>query len=321
MYSFEKDFYEVAITSAVGICGIASQIPCIILNGYEPMNGSIMSMGFGTALGAGMRLPLRYKKWKIFHDVMKKEEFKEEKKLYLEYVKDIAEFLKSIGASSDLTGAFLLKMILDSGMLSEDKVEYVSYKKDLYDHFTDMMGARVATGSFCCRHVASLVTDVINEMGGVACDVAIHRCKTDEEKGLYANHLITGIEQENKSVLFDPSVPSYLLPISGLVEFKTQKGKIVTTSVDEEHCYEERLSEHDFEKVNRKNIKRLKSLDRLEVDVDNLQDFYLKVFSIFLKSCDEIFEFRDRELPKIKTLSRLNKIITPHYEKEKSNEE
>ena len=122
MYCFEKDFYEVAITSAVGVLGIASQIPCIILNGYEPINGSIMSMGLGTALGAGMRLPLRYEKWKLFHNIMKKEEFKAEKKLYLEYVKDIAEFLKGIGVSSDLTGAVLFKMRLDSGMLSQDKV-------------------------------------------------------------------------------------------------------------------------------------------------------------------------------------------------------
>ena len=30
MYSFEKDFYEVAITGGIGLCGIASQIPCRI---------------------------------------------------------------------------------------------------------------------------------------------------------------------------------------------------------------------------------------------------------------------------------------------------
>lgn len=320
MYSFEKDFYEVAITSAVGICGIASQIPCIILNGYEPMNGSIMSMGFGTALGAGMRLPLRYKKWKIFHDVMKKEEFKKEKKLYLEYVKEIAEFLKSIGASSDLTGAFLCKMMIDSGILSEGKVEFASFKKDLYDHFTDIMGARVTTGTFCCRHVASLVTDVINEMGGVACDVAVHRCKTDEEKGLYANHLITGIEHENKSVLFDPSCPSFLLPFGGLIEFKTQKGKIVTKSFDEGYYYEEKLSEHDMEKINRTNLRRLKTLEPLEVEEEMLGN-YLEAFTTYLRYSDEIDRFRVKEIPKIKKLSRLNKIVTPHYEKEKSNEE
>ena len=52
MYSFEKDFYEVAIVSGVGLCGIASQIPQIILNGYEPINGSIISMGLGTSIGA-----------------------------------------------------------------------------------------------------------------------------------------------------------------------------------------------------------------------------------------------------------------------------
>ena len=50
MYSFEKDFYEVAIVSGVGLCGIASQIPQIIFNGYEPINGSIISMGLGVNL-------------------------------------------------------------------------------------------------------------------------------------------------------------------------------------------------------------------------------------------------------------------------------
>ena len=96
MYSFEKDFYEVAITGGIGLCGIASQIPCIILNGYEPMNGSIMSMGLGTSIGAFMRFPNRYKRWKIFHDVMQKEEFKEEKKLYLEYAERTLKYVHMI---------------------------------------------------------------------------------------------------------------------------------------------------------------------------------------------------------------------------------
>ena len=320
MYCFEKDFYEVAITSAVGVVGIASQIPCIILNGYEPINGSIMSMGFGTVLGAGIRLPLRYEKWKLFHNIMKKEEFKEEKKLYLEYVKDIAKFLKSMGVSSDLSGAFLCKMLIDGGILSEDKVEYASYKKDCYDHFVDMMGSRVATGSFCCRHCASLVTDVINEMGGVASDVSVRRCSVDEEKGEYANHLITGLKHNDKAVLFDPSSPLVLLPMSGLLEFKTQKGKIVTKSFDEEYCYEEKISEHDFEKVNRINLRKLKSLEPLDVSEEMFGE-YLEAFTTYIRYSDEISDFKDKEMPKIKRLSKLNKIVTPYFEKEKSSRE
>ena len=259
MYCFEKDFYEVAITSAVGVLGIASQIPCIILNGYEPINGSIMSMGFGTALGAGIRLPLRYEKWKLFHNIMKKEEFKEEKKLYLEYVKDIAKFLKSMGVSSDLSGAFLCKMLIDGGILSEDKVEY-------------------------------------------------------------ANHLITGLKHNDKAVLFDPSAPLVLLPMSGLLEFKTQKGKIVTKSFDEEYCYEEKISEHDFEKVNRINLRKLKSLEPLDVSEEMFGE-YLEAFTTYIRYSDEISDFKDKEMPKIKRLSKLNKIVTPYFEKEKSSGE
>ncbi len=320
MYSFEKDFYEVAITGGVGLCGIASQIPCIILNGYEPINGSIMSMGLGTSIGAFMKFPNRYTRYKIFHDVMKKDEFKEEKKLYLEYVKDIAKFLKDIGASPDLVGAFLCKMMVDGGILSENKVEFASYKKDYYDHFTDIMGARVTTGTFCCRHIASLVTDVINEMGGVACDVSVHRCGVNEKKSEYANHLITGLEHDKKSVLFDPSCPSFMLPFSSLIEFKTQKGKIVTKSFDDGFVYEERISEHDMEKINRSNIKRLKTLEPLELDEEMLGN-YLEAFTTYLKHSDEISEFKEKEMPKIKKLSRLNKIVTPHSEKDKSSAE
>ena len=320
MYTFEKDFYEVAITGGIGLCGIASQIPQIILNGYEPINGSIMSMGLGTSIGAFMKFPNRYKRWKIFHDVMNKKEFREEKKLYLEYVRDIAKFLKSIGASPDLTGAFLCKMMVDGGVLSDEKVEFASFKKDLYDHFTDIMGARVTTGTFCCRHIASLVTDVINEMGGVACDVSVHRCKVNDKRGEYANHLITGLEHNKKSVLFDPSCPSFLLPFGSLIEFKTQKGKMVSKSFDEEHYYEEKISEHDMEKINRTNIKRLKSLEPLELDEEMLGN-YLEAFTTYLRHSDEIDRFRVKEMPKIKKLSRLNKIVTPHSEKEKSSGE
>lgn len=320
MYTFEKDFYEVAITGGIGLCGIASQIPQIILNGYEPINGSIMSMGLGTSIGAFMRFPNRYKRWKIFHDVMNKKEFREEKKLYLEYVRDIAKFLKSVGASPDLTGAFLCRMMVDGGVLSDEKVEFASFKKDLYDHFTDIMGARVATGTFCCRHIASLVTDVINEMGGVACDVSVHRCKVNEKRGEYANHLITGLEHNKKSVLFDPSCPSFLLPFGSLIEFKTQKGKIVSKSFDEEYYYEEKISEHDMEKINRTNIKRLKSLEPLELDEEMLGN-YLEAFTTYLRHCDEIDRFRVKEMPKIKKISKLNKIVTPHSEKEKSSVE
>ena len=97
-------------------------------------------------------------------------------------------------------------------------------------------------------------------MGGVASDVSVRRCSVDEEKGEYANHLITGLKHNDKAVLFDPSAPLVLLPMSGLLEFKTQKGKIVTKSFDEEYCYEEKISEHDFEKVNRINLRKLKSL-------------------------------------------------------------
>lgn len=245
---------------------------------------------------------------------MKKEEFKEEKKLYLEYVKDIAEFLKSIGVSSDLTGAFLCKMMIDSGVLSDEKVEFASFKKDLYDYFTDMMGARVTTSTFCCRHIASLVTDVINEMGGVACDVSVHRCKVNEKSGEYANHLITGLEHNKKSVVFDPSCPLFLLPFDSLIEFKTQKGRIVAKSLDEEYSYEEKISEHDMEKINRINRKRLKSLESLEFDEEMLGN-YLEAFITYLRHSDEIDRFRVKEMPKIKKLSRLNKIVTPHSEK------
>ena len=315
MYSFEKDFYQTTLTGAVGVCGIVSQIPDIILNGYKPLNGSILSMSTCYFLSSGIRIPLHYKKWKKYHDVMKKDEFTEEKKLYLEYVKDIAEFLKSIGVSADLVGAYLCTLFIDEGVLSEKDVEFASYKEDNYDKFVDMMGARVATGAFCCRHVASLVTDVINEMGGVACDVSVIRSEKNEKKDFFANHLITGLEHDCKSVLFDPSIPMELLPILGSIKFETQKGKIVTSSFNGNLIYKEESSDFDFERINKLNNKKLKSLEPLEVD-DNMFGIYLEAFTTYLTHSREIEEFKMEELPKIKKLSKLNKIISPFSDKD-----
>ena len=157
-------------------------------------------------------------------------------------------------------------------------------------------------------------------MGGVASDVSVRRCSVDEEKGEYANHLITGLKHNDKAVLFDPSSPLVLLPMSGLLEFKTQKGKIVTKSFDEEYCYEEKISEHDFEKVNRINLRKLKSLEPLDVSEEMFGE-YLEAFTTYIRYSDEISDFKDKEMPKIKRLSKLNKIVTPYFEKEKSSGE
>ena len=302
MYSFQKDFYEVSITGAVGLCGFVSQIPHIIINGYQPINGSIMSMSLGLCLNSGVRFPMRYKKWKTYHNIMKKEEFKEEKNLYLEYVKDIAELLKSMDVSSDLVGAYLCKILIDGSILSENKIEFASYEYDKFDRFVDMMGSRVASGSFCCRHAASLVTDVINEMGGVACDVSVIRSDDKNSKDFFANHLVTGLEHEGKSVLFDPSIPSYLLPICGSIKFQTKKGKIVTSGFNDNLFYKEEIS--DFES--------------LDVDEEML-GCYLEAFTTYLNHSDEIIKFKEEELPKIKRLAKLNRMVTPYYGKDKTS--
>ena len=128
------------------------------------------------------------------------------------------------------------------------------------------------------------------------------------------------IDAYDKAVLFDPSAPLVLLPMSGLLEFKTQKGKIVTKSFDEEYCYEEKISEHDFEKVNRINLRKLKSLEPLDVS-EEMSGEYLEAFTTYIRYSDEISDFKDKEMPKIKRLSKLNKIVTPYFEKEKSSGE
>lgn len=104
------------------------------------------------------------------------------------------------------------------------------------------------------------------------------------------------------------------ITFDSLIEFKTQKGRIVAKSLDEEYSYEEKISEHDMEKINRINRKRLKSLESLEFDEEMLGN-YLEAFITYLRHSDEIDRFRVKEMPKIKKLSRLNKIVTPHSEK------
>jgi hypothetical protein len=48
---------------------------------------------------------------------------------------------------------------------------------------------------------------------------------------------------------------------------------------------------------------------------------YLEAFTTYIRYSDEISDFKDKEMPKIKRLSKLNKIVTPYFEKEKSSRE
>ena len=317
MYSFDKEFYQVAGVGVVNGLAIASQIPYIINNGYDPVCGSIIAANTCSLIGTSTRVMFKYKKWKRLHDIMQKDEFLEHKELYKELVDDIALFFKEIGISNDLECAFFSKLCIDSGIFSEsDLIEFVSYKDDNCDHFVDMMGARITTGNFCCRHIASLTTDIINRMGGVAADISVCRMTEGEKESIYPNHLITGLVHDNKKVLFEASLPMVCYPLSGVVNFSTKKGQIMTKSMNG-FIYKERSSDFEAEKINRENLKIIKSLDDfvLEDDLSVIEE-YTMAFSTYLKNGYELVEFREQEMPKIKRLAKLNRIITPHYVKD-----
>lgn len=315
MYQYEKDYYNVLGLSVVGTLGLLSQTGSIIMDGFHTFTPVMIGMNLGILVPSLMNISKKRTIYRIFNDYKNTFEFIEQKLLYDEFISDVAKFFKGMGIEADLRGAFFIKMCMDAGFFSETRdVMFATFKNDYFDRYVDVMGARVATGAFCCRHAASLVTDIINKMGGVACDIAVYRDQ-DNIRGNEANHLVTGLVHNNRVVLYESSFPMVMMSMGGAMEVKTKGGKIVSKNIDDSTTYIEFSSDFNNEKINRINRKRLDCLGTLQVEGNqDLYGDYMDIFLEYISRRSELEEFYQKELPKIKRLSMLNKQVVPHGE-------
>ena len=320
MRVYDKGFYTTMSLTCVGGIAAFSHLADIIANGYDFNSMIFMSSCIGVSLSAATKVPRLYKIHKEFHDIIKTEEYKDYKFLYDEFVTDIAKLFHNIGVKNDLSGAYLFKLCLDSGIFSEIRdVRFSTWENDIYDHFLDVMGGRVATGSYCCRHATSLLTDVINSMGGVAANVSVYSkfAARPGQDDLYANHLVCALVHNDKRVVVDPNISLNLFPAggTGIIADKIKSiNSIGIETLGSLITYEGRKTEFSTERDNKKNLKKIIKYPSLELDSDVFAN-YMGALDVVSKCANEIEEFHETQLPKIKRLSQLHNYLVPHGKK------
>lgn len=148
--------------------GFSSALPYIYAAGmYVPMltfNFGIAELNQAALLGfcgvGALKFYLGYKKLQY----MSTPEYREYIDLYNEYVSDIALMLDELGFKSDFSAAIAYKYCLNLGIFSSETYEYTIYENDR-ERVLRYSGARVATGACCCRHNASLLSDILIQRG------------------------------------------------------------------------------------------------------------------------------------------------------------
>lgn len=297
---FKKGF----ISGVPYFAAAAMQVP-FVLDGDVGVNGVMMAANFG--IGA----VLFYLKCKRF-SFLNTAEYKEYVAVYNEFVSDIAKMYKELGFKGDFSTSVVYKHCLESGIFSVEPVEYTLYYDDKDDVYR-YCGGRVATGKCCCRHNASLLADVLTEMGGVAPKVSVYLGEETNEKNIYrANHLVTGTLLNDKRLIVDPTV--------GLVDFwnhgaylfdREYSGKMTTVkSLDDTRFY---LLDPVYAKETDKG-RSYKEFMKHDSDISS-EELADSFFDGTMNACrynDDFITFHHDEKKKILQLARLSSVVAPH---------
>lgn len=148
------------------------------------------------------------------------EQYAECSELYRKYVKNIANFYKSINLKTALEIATFFDINLGSGMFNSEwnLQEYKDFKYQEDYYLAEIAGSTVMTGSSICRHNAPFLTDILDYSGIKACNISVMsyplqklRSNIDNLNSMKTNHMITGIIDNNEKFIYDPTnhMPGY----------------------------------------------------------------------------------------------------------------
>lgn len=233
-------------------------------------------------------------------------EYREFVELYKEFISDIAKMYKQLGFKGDFVGSVAYEFCVHNGIFSQGEV-CRDPEVDNYNESIKYCGGIVATGRFCCRHNASLLTDVLTEMGGLATDISVFI--GDEENESYANHLVTGVLCNGKKLVVDPM--SY-----GDIYFfddRYSKGYMSIVS-SEETRYRIVSSVFSDEKDNKKRLKEFMRYECFD-DFDEIHQIESAAKNEARKYFAEYEAFHEEEKPKILQLAKLNKAVSSYGRK------
>lgn len=130
-------------------------------------------------------------------------------RIYSDILDKISILCKKIDINTSYELIFFYEAMLFCNLLSKkgDRVGYTAkclpkgIISDYLEHY-NLLGSRVMTGKYTCRHISGLLSDIINRVGGVDSAKNIFVYTQSKNKGkintnISPNHALTAIRDEN----------------------------------------------------------------------------------------------------------------------------
>lgn len=300
---FRKSFISVAPYISSGL----AQIP-FIADDDNFFNEIFMAINLGVG---ALLFYLKCRKL----GYMNTPEYKEYVALYDDVVSDIAKMYSELGFKGDFSTSVVFKHCLENGIFSLEPVKYTLFesdKEELYKY----CGGRVATGKCCCRHNASLLADVLTEMGGISPKVSVYFGEETDERKIYkSNHLVTGVLLNDKRVLVDPTTRLAIFGERGIYKFDSEySGKMTTAKSFDGTRFYLMNSFYAKETDNGKSYREFMKHDSV-TDLDELIEGLLQGTMNACRYNRDFVTFHNDEKPKILQLAKLSEVVAPHGKK------
>lgn len=235
--------------------------------------------------------------------------------LYDEFTSDVAKMFGDLGVEAGIDLAVAYKLCLENGIFScDDTDRYALFENDS-DKFIALLGGRVTTGAHCCRHSASLFSDISGKVPkGLSPKVSVFLDKDyNGKRKIVPNHLVSGLVHKNKKLLFDSTSSFNSLFADGLAFIQDDKVRGRHTA---ENVTGIRMTFAPDAYDNKKFFSTDLYDQFMELEsVKNSSEVFDDYMESMFKNVEKLGEFRDfheEEKPKILQLSNLSKIVSPH---------
>lgn len=266
--------------------------------------------------------------------ILESDDYAECLEVYTNYVKNIAEFYKSMEKKTALEISTLFDLHLKIGLftpeMKEQEFKDFNYSKDFY--LAEISGSTVMTGTSICRHNAPLLTDILYCSGFKTCNIPVITTNLQklmnnslEYTNLFANHMVTGIIDNDEKFIYDPTlhVAGYfdtLEKVKGINPYDLA----LSCEIEEDNLAF--LINYDNEMYDLYNartdltIREFRDFIHKKIDYNYLE--YLNQEAIILTSVKykkELVDFFKENRETTQKIKRLNETLGPRTDEKKSS--
>ena len=234
--------------------------------------------------------------------------------LYKEFVSDIASAYEELGIDPGIASAIAFQFCLENGIFSKDKANSYALFENDKDRVIEFLGGRVTTGKHCCRHSASLFSDINNRMKkGLSPKISVYLSSAYIEKlKLKPDHLVSGLVHKNKKMLFDSTASFTNMFADGLgyIQNDRVRGRVVAENVTGakftfvKDAYDNRFFGTD-------TYEHFMELESVKDSSEIFDDFMEAIFTI-TQHVTDFSDLHEEEKPKILQLANLSTLVSPH---------